>query len=184
MAAVELENACIELSKKLPELGLPTYINSFDDLNTLRPHVEAAVASVNIWQYYVFDVQTSVKQVHSTLESDTSKRWSEVEQLADIVKRTQGMIKEYRMYSSRFCTQVQPEVAAGFLKAAFPDSDPTAQAASWGRILDIINLDLYAECNDDLAVAVDNMLGRLRYTRLDEDGPRMGEINEEYVPWT
>jgi glycogen debranching enzyme len=44
-------------------------------------------------------------------------------------------------------------------------------------VLDVLNVDLYAECNEDTKAAKDGIIGRIRYTRVDEHGPRVGEIN-------
>jgi len=101
-----------------------------------------------------------------------------ISELAEIVKSS-GIIEKYQAWSGRFCTKVKADVAAGFAQAAFPHDDRATRANKWGRVLDVINIDLYAECNDDLKSAVDGISGRLRYTRLDEDGPKMGELNEK-----
>lgn len=120
------------------------------------------------------------------METDSAKAWSGadlqrkgVDELAYIAKLTPGFIGNFRAYSGRFCSTVKPEVAAGFAQAAFPGDGVTNQAAKWGRILDVLNVDLYAECNDDVKTALDQIVGRIRYTRLEEGGPKIGEINEK-----
>jgi len=175
------------LTKRLSSLGLPTTLQSYDDLNILVSHMKSAIDDARIWEYYVFDVQSSVKEVHSVLEAKSAKTWGgaadmqgkSFDQLAIIAKSSPGLIENLRAYSSRCCTKVQPQIAAGFAQAAFLGEDATSQASKWGNVLDVLNVELYAECNDDLKSALDCVSGRLQYTRLDEGGPKMGEINEE-----
>jgi glycogen debranching enzyme len=184
--AVVLENALLDLTDKLSSLGLPTTLNSGSDLDRLIPHIESAINDAKIWQFYVFDVHTSVSQVSAAIDGGKAKAWGgeplagkSDDELARIAKSTPGFIENYRAWSDRFCTKVQPEVAAGFAQAAFSGENATAAASRWGKILDNLNVDLYAECNEDLKAAKDGILGRLRFTRLDEHGPKIGEINRK-----
>ena len=186
--AVELENALVELSAKLPSLGVPTTLNSQSDLDQLVPHVESAIDSVKIWQFYVFDTQASVQEVAKALESGSTKEWAgesvqgkSIEELAQIAKSTAGLIENFRAWSGRFCTKADPAVAAGFIAAAYPGDDATNLASKWGKVVDVLNVDLYAECNDDVKAAKSQVVDRLKYTRLDAGGPRMGEISEKCV---
>jgi glycogen debranching enzyme len=89
------------------------------------------------------------------------------------------MIENYRAWSARFCTKVAPETAAGFLQAAFPGHDTVSLASQWGKILDGLNVDLYSECNDDVKAAKDGVIGRIRYTRVEAGGPKLGPITKE-----
>jgi glycogen debranching enzyme len=183
--AVELENALFDLTVKLPSLGLPTTLDSSADLDKLVPHIESAIDNVNLWQYYVFDVQASVKEVATAVESGKIKTWSgetvagkSIDQLAEIAKSTPDLIQNYRAWSSRFCTKVDAEAAAGFIQSAYPNDNATDLASKWGKVVDIINVDLYNECNEDVKAAKDSVIGRIKYTRLEEGGPKMGEINK------
>lgn len=184
--AVELENALVELSAKLPSLGIPTTLNSQADLDQLIPHVESAIDNVKIWQFYVFDTQSSVQEIAKVLETGSPKEWSgepvngkSIEELATIVKSSPGLIENYRAWSGRFCTKADAATAAGFIKAAYPSDDSTNLASKWGKIVDVLNVDLYSESNDDIKAAKSQVVDRLKYTRLDAGGPRMGEINEK-----
>ena len=184
--AVELEDALLELTPKLASLGLPTSLQSGADLDKIVPHIKSAVDGKNLWQYYVFDVQSSVKAVASALESGKSQWQGEdisgksLDELARITKDTPGFIKHYQAYAERFGTSVEPASAAGFIHAAFPNDSPTDAAAKWGKVLDILNVDLYAEYNDDIKAAIDGIVGRLRFNRLESNGPKLGEFTEEY----
>jgi glycogen debranching enzyme len=173
------------LTEKLPSLGLPMNLKSSSDLDALIPYIQSAINGAKLYEFYVFDVQSSAKAVAAALESGEAKDWEgaplagkSLEQLSEIVK-SQGIIENYRAYSSRFCTTIKPEIAAGFAQAAWPNEDTTSLASKWGKVLDVLNVDLYTECNEDLAAAEDQVVGRLRYTRLDVHGPNMGEISDK-----
>jgi glycogen debranching enzyme len=150
-------------------------------LDQLTPHIKSTIDNVKIWQYYVFDTQASVKEVATALESGKPKAWAgesvqgkSLEELAQIVKSS-GMIKNYRAWSARFCTKVDPEAASGFIQAAYPGDDSTNLASKWGKVVDVLNVDLYAECNEDVKAAKEGVIGRLKFTRL-ESGDK-SEIN-------
>lgn len=127
----------------------------------------------------MIDVQSSVKAVSGCLSSATewkgeSLSGKSLEQLAQIL---QPSIQNYQAYSERYCSQIDPKLGAGFIKTAFPADDDTTLASKWGKILDILNVDLYRECEDDLKAAEEGVIGRLRFNRLEEHGPKMGAIS-------
>ena len=150
------------------------------------PHIRSAINEARLWEYYVFDVQTSVKEVAAALDSGNVKEWTggslagkPTEQLAQVLLRTDGVVQDYRAYSARYCSKVPADVAAGIIKSAYPQDDSTTLASKWGKVLDVLNVDLYRECNDDVETAQNQIIDRLRFTRLDEHGPKMGAINKE-----
>lgn len=182
---MELENALFDLTTKLPTLGLPTSLNSSSDLDKLLPHIESAIDNVNLWQFYVFDVQASVKEVAAAIEAGKIETWTgesvhgrSVGQLAEVAKSSDGLIENYRAWSSRFCTKANAQAAAGFIQAAYPNDSVTDLASKWGKVVDVLNVDLYSECNEDVKAAKDSIIGRIKYTRLEEGGPKLGEINQ------
>ena len=176
----------LKLTSSLTSLGAPTVLNSSDDLDRLVPHIKKAVDDTQLWQYYVFDVQTSVKDVAKAMDSNSVTEWKGepltgkgTEDLARTLRADADAVEGYQAYSGRFCTRVDPKVGAGFAKAAFPTESSVEAASRWGKILDVLNVNLYAECNEDVKAAMEGIIGRLRYTRVEPGGPRMGEINEK-----
>ncbi|KAL7419064.1 bifunctional 4-alpha-glucanotransferase/amylo-alpha-1,6-glucosidase [Cryptotrichosporon argae] len=183
--AVELEDALLELTAKLPSLRAPTTIKSSADLDTIASLIRRAISDVKLWEYYVFDVQTSVKDVARALDSGSAKAWAgadvtgkSADEIAITVKNTSGVIQNYQAYSARYGTKVDADVAAGIIKAAYPNESSESQAGKWGKVLDVLNVDLYRECNEDIDAAQDGIIGRLKFNRLEEHGPKLGEINK------
>ncbi len=178
--ALELDNAMIELSGKLSSMGLPTVMNSEGDVAAVMEAVKKVIQDLHLWQYYVLDVaseKTRISQVNSVEEwkGEDVKDYS-AEHLASVV-RFSGLIDNHRSLGGRFISTVKPEVAAGLIKAA--RGDEADLAAEWGKVVDIINVDLHKECDGDLQAATEGIQGRLKFTRLDSHGPKMGEISEK-----
>lgn len=181
---MELENALLDLSDRLPALGIPTTLNSHADLEQLIPHIEAAINGVRLWEFYVFDTQSSVRAVASALDSGPITEWKgqpvagrSAEELSQILK-SEGVLQNYRAFSDRYCSTVDPKVAAGIMKSNSLNESTEALASKWGRVLDVLNVDLYRECNEDVAAAKDGIIGRIKYTRLEPHGPKLGAITK------
>jgi glycogen debranching enzyme len=181
-----LEDALLDLSKRLGSLGLPTSIQSSADLDAIIPHIKSTIDELRLWEYYVFDVQASVKTIAKALEAGSAEQWKgeslnnkSTEDLAQIAKNTPGLLQNFRAWSGRYCSKADTDIAAGFMKSTYPDQGNNELASRWGKILDVINVDLYAECNDDVKAALDGIIGRLRFNRLEEHGPKLGAVTEE-----
>lgn len=181
--AVALENALLALTEKLPKELINVECEA--DLDKLDPHVKDAIDAAELWQYYVIDASASAQEVQQAVTSGKYEKWTGEAlqgktpvQLACIALETPGFVQNLRAYSRPFCTTVSPEKAAGFILAAYPSNTNTA-GDSWSKVVDVINVDLYKECNADLQSARDNIKGRLRYTRLEDGGPKLGEINKK-----
>lgn len=174
--ALELDTAMIELSGRLREKGLPTSVNSDSDLNQLAGAIQQTIESLNLWQYFVLNVadeKTRVSRASAKPWQGEDLTGKSYEALAEIAKKS-GVVVGYRSLAGRFATKADDAVAAGFVKAARPNEDPSE---AWAKIADIINVDLYKECEEDLKVAKEGIVGRLKYTRLEPHGPRLGEIS-------
>jgi glycogen debranching enzyme len=184
--ALELDSAIIEFSDSLTARGLPAQITSEADLAVLIDAFNNVVKDLELWQFYVLNVQQERDSVRTALRSGTYQTWSgpnvngkSVVELAEIVK-VQGKITGLGDLASRFGVYVDADVAASLVKAAFVDvEDIDALVDTWIRVVDVINVPLYRECEEDVKVAVDNVRNRVKYTRLDDHGPKLGKINKE-----
>ena len=165
--------------------GLPVRITSSGDIDTLLSAFQNELKTLNFWQYYVLDVKREKETVLSTLKGDVSP-WGgppiagkTVVELANLI-RSEGLLDESKKFHTRFAVHVNPSVAASLVKGAFTElNDPSALAEAWVKVADVLNVPLYQEWEDDTKVALENIKGRIQYTRLDDHGPRLGEINEE-----
>jgi glycogen debranching enzyme len=185
--ALEIDDAMIEFSGSLKANDLPTTITSQGDIDMLIGAFQDVLIGRNLWQYYVIDVAKETKAVRHALSAVTIPSWngpdvqgkSHVE-LANLL-RVDGKVQNLGAFSSRFCVTVSPDVAASLLKAAYPEFDDVTLVESWSKVLDILNVPLYEEWKEDTKVAIDNMRNRIKYTRLDEHGPKLGPISTKSV---
>ena len=175
----------IQFSSSLQLNGLPSVVTSEDDINVLISAFEKATRELNLWQYYVLDSTRERKSIIAALQSGEITPWSgpdvrkkTVEDLADVLKKA-DKINGLGQLASRFSVAVDGPVAAGFTTTAFPDiQDKDALADVWVKIVDVLNVPLYREWEEDTKVAIANIRNRLKYTRLDAHGPKLGEISK------
>lgn len=178
----------VEFSASLSSKGLPTTITSSSDVDTLISAFEAELGKRDMWRYYVLDVIKEKQAVKDALTRGNVTAWAgsniagkTVVELAEIV-RDFGIVKGLRSLEKRFVTRVEGPVAAGIVKAAFVDlNDVDALADAWIRVVDVLNVPLYQEWKDDTAAAIEQIKGRVKYTRLDDHGPKLGPITKECV---
>ena len=183
--ALELDSAIIDFSGSLTAMGLPTTVTSEGDLNVLIAAFDKVVRGLNLWQYYVLDVEREKDTIKATLLSGKIEAWSgpivknkTIGDLADIF-RAENKILGLGALASRFGVHVDSAVAAGFVQAAFTDlKDANALANAWVKIVDVLNVPLYKEWENDTDVAIGNIKNRLKYARLDAHGPKLGEITK------
>ncbi|CCO28440.1 4-alpha-glucanotransferase [Rhizoctonia solani AG-1 IB] len=185
--ALELDNAIIDFSTDLASRGLPTLITSQKDIDTLIDALKEHIAKLNLWQYYVLNGQSEKEAVADAIAASKITPWTgpdivgkSVAEIADIV-RGEGNLEHVGEFAERFMITVNPSVAAGIVKTAFVDlgdATPAAYGEAWGRVVDVLNVDRYKEWEEDTKVAIENIINRVKWTRLDENGPKVGEINK------
>lgn len=179
----------LEFSASLASKGLPTTVSSEADINTLMTAFEKEIRALNLWQYYVLDPAKEKENVKAALTSGQITEWKGTEvagksvvEISQIVKSS-GIIEGDGQLAARLGVHVDGAVAAGLAKSAFPNiaGDAEALADTWRKVVDVLNVPLYAEWEEDTKIALDSVKNRLKYTRLDEHGPRFGEITEKCV---
>ena len=100
-------------------------------------------------------------------------------ELADIFRAEKKISGEGQL-ALRRGVHAEGPAAAGFVQAAFPDvHDNDSLVNSWIKIVDVLNVPLYREWEDDIKAAISNVENRLKYTRLDLHGPRLGVISKQ-----
>ncbi|KZT10101.1 glycoside hydrolase family 133 protein [Laetiporus sulphureus 93-53] len=185
--ALELDDAMMRFSGSLESKGLPTIVTSEADLETLVNGFQDYIKELNMWQYYVLDVNKERASVKEALKSKKITEWDgpavahkTVVELAEVM-RASGNIHGLGKLEKKFGTHVDGSVAAGFVKAAFVDVEDNgdALADAWIRVVDVLNVPLYQEWEEDTRVALDQIKNRLKYIRLDEHGSKLGPISEK-----
>jgi glycogen debranching enzyme len=179
--ALELDDAVLDFSAALKEKGLPTSVSSPGDIDTLMGAFAEELKELNLWQYYVFNTVTERENVKKAIPN--APAWTgpsvaskTVVELAELI-RSAGHLDSSKKFHRRFAMRVDAKVAASLVKAAFTEvHDIDALADAWIRVVDVLNVPLYEEWEDDTRAALEGIQGRLKYTRLDDHGPKLGEI--------
>lgn len=156
------------------------------DLDAIMTAFTSTFESLRLWEYYVLSVEAEKAAVRSAIVSSAViPEWvgeavagRSVVDLANIV-RASGSLSGVSTYADRFGAHVDPLYAASLVMAAFsePGRNAEALAEAWGSVVDVLNVDLYAEAEDDKKSALDGIRNRIKYTRLDDHGPKLGEIS-------
>jgi glycogen debranching enzyme len=203
ISALELDTKLLEFSRDLKILGLPTTLESVDDLLKIMDGIkEHVIAKVRLWEYYVIDVERDADAVveawtqgsitfppggfgdSGTGGLDYIKNATPVEQAK--LLREKGILNTDRL-GERFRRRVDPKIGAAFLTAIFgryegDASDSADRRAARSRlihILDELNLPYYKEYDVDVAEILEQLSNRIKYVRLDDHGPKLGPINEK-----
>ncbi|KAM3077588.1 bifunctional 4-alpha-glucanotransferase/amylo-alpha-1,6-glucosidase [Clarireedia jacksonii] len=202
-AALELDTKLLEFSKDMAKNGLPTTLNSVDDLIKVMAAVKVKViAELRLWEYYVIDVEKNADAVVEAWVAnkvrfpkdgfsgsdvgglEAIKNASASEQA--VFLREKGMLNTERL-GERYRRKVDPEVGAALLTALFGRFEgDTSNSADRGearssliKILDEVNLPYYKEYDADAAEILDQLFNRTKYVRLDDHGPQLGPIDDK-----
>ncbi|KAL8671009.1 MAG: hypothetical protein Q9168_004480 [Polycauliona sp. 1 TL-2023] len=187
--ALELDSALLQYGTDLAKYGLPTELKSAADLQRvmdgIQPH---CLDLVNIWEYYVVKVSRDAQAAVDAWTSGLTKADSQVEgakdwSLAQKVEflRQNALIGKDE-FAGRFHRNVDPNVAAALLTSVFGHGDTNIQQAALDAVtnwLNTLNVPYYKEYDADVAIIKQQVQDRVRYLRLDHDGPRLGPINKE-----
>jgi glycogen debranching enzyme len=185
--AFELDTAMLEFSASLASKGLPTTVSSEGDVDTLTNAFAEHLKTIKLFQYYVLDAAAEKTNIKMAITTEKILPWNgehlegkPVEAIAEIIRR-EGKVEHHGSLAKRYGVRVEGATAAGITKAAFPQlgDDAEALAEAWGRVVDVLNVPLYQEWEEDTRVALDQIKNRLKYTRLDPHGPKLGPISKE-----
>jgi glycogen debranching enzyme len=185
--ALELDDAILALSGKLASLGVPSTMNSESDLSALAKALDSAISDLKLYEYYVLDTAHQKKELLDALSSSSTanEKWEGQNffagmssgELASVLRAKDGAIAGIGKYAKRKGVKVELETALAFVEAAFGGKGKEEVVEEWGKILDVINVDLYREFDSDGKAQRDNVISRIRYERMEEGGPKMGEIS-------
>jgi glycogen debranching enzyme len=202
-SALKLDTALLEFSSNLKDLGLPTTLNSVEDLLKVMDGIkEHVIGKLKLWRYYVVDIERDAAAIVKAWAEknikfpeggfggsgigglESIKNANTKQQAAFLLEK--AMIGTDRM-GEPFRRRVDPAIGAALVTAIYgrsegQDSDAADEAAVKShvvRILDELNLPYYQEYDADVAEILEQIFNRVKYVRLDEHGPKLGPITEE-----
>lgn len=192
ISAIELDQALLDFSDNLKRLGYPIELKSTDDLFKIMDGIKVHVlGSIKLWEYYVVDNVSTLERVREL--------WGEKNDLDDPIE-IPGDISKYSFVKiAKFVRDNFTNDSFGSLgqrhgnKIDIPsfvlllrnlyggDSEslddvilPNAR-----KILDEVNLPLYEDYDDDVGEILEQLFNRIKYLRIDENGPKQGPITDK-----
>lgn len=167
---------------------MPTEVVSVEDIELIVDAFYEYIQRFNFWQYYVLDTTKEKEVVQGAFSSGKVEVWNGLNVQGKSVSELATILREYRggevlqglsKYAKRYGVHVDGAVAAGFVLAARGgDAD---LVSTWGDIVDALNVPLYREWEEDVNIALEHIKNRLKYGRLEDHGPKLGEITSKSV---
>lgn len=190
--AYELDSAFLKYSANLKNLGMPTSLSGQQDLLRIMEGAKVhVIGAIKLWEFYICDVEKSTQEaVAAFMEGkadlsdpipDDASSWS-LKQKADWLRDNACPGKD-RM-GERFRRNPVPEKAAALLQKLFgkyntkvnSTGDERVAYGTMRRFLNELNLDWYREYDADVSAIMEQVFNRTKYMRLDDNGPKIGDI--------
>ncbi|SCV04841.1 LAMI_0H19812g1_1 [Lachancea mirantina] len=185
-AAIELDQALLDFSSKMKQLGYPTTLRSTQDLIRVMEGVKVHVlGSLRLWEYYVVDVEAALAAVESHWESASHEEIDVPQEIKENPVQLASFVREktgeegFGTLGDRFSNKLQISKFISILKSVYGlnfDKDMSSQVET---ILNEINLPLYREYDEDVREILEQLYNRIKYLRIDEHGPSLGEVNND-----
>ncbi|KKF96931.1 Amylo-alpha-1 6-glucosidase [Ceratocystis platani] len=194
-SAYILDTKLLQLSSKLTEKALPTVLNDEKDLLKIMDAIKTDVIfDMRLWEFYTLDIEANATAAVAAWKSGkySFPEEKDIEMINKPLKEQakyltdNGLSGNDRM-GSRFRRHIDPEISGGLLALHFGrfESDSTngadegAVKTKISTILDAANLPFYKEYDAEVADILQQLFNRIKYMRLEENGPKLGEITAE-----
>jgi glycogen debranching enzyme len=177
----------------MKQLGLPNEIKSAHDADIIIDYIKNhTFKDLKLYEFKVIDVAKYVQEIRKALKTRDAKcdpsAFHKVIELP-VKERTALFAKQVVQnghLGSRFHKSIDISKALSFLLAfnhissldQVSNERVDALAESFQGLLNDYNLPLYEEYDQETQIALDNIKGRLLFTRLAENGPKLGSITK------
>ncbi|KAI5963823.1 GDB1 [Candida pseudojiufengensis] len=171
--AIELDEALLKFSENLNQYDLPTSIKNESDLSQIVSKIKPEVLDkLKLWQFYVFDREQTLNEVEKSETSDidvSNIDKNDLKQISSFILNDQKP-----KLGKRFENKLNIKRFSSTLNKLFGNTNKA------GEIIDILNEPLYAEYDDDLKTIQQQIGDRIKFLRLDDNGPKLGEITKKH----
>ncbi|KJR83711.1 glycogen debranching enzyme [Sporothrix schenckii 1099-18] len=192
-SAYLLDSKLLELGDRLGEMGLPTDLKSTDDLDKIMGAIKTeCIAGIRLWEYYVLDVENdAANAADSWSRGDITipDAYAGLDDLAFLksadLKTQTEFLKKHALHGNdrlgeRHRRTIDGKVGAALLTAVLgPASGGAEKDAAHNTLVsmaDALNVPFYAEYDAEVADILQQLFNRIKYCRLDDNGPKMGPI--------
>jgi glycogen debranching enzyme len=180
----------LELSDTLAEKGLPQALESEVDLDRIIHFIEhQTLAQLKLWQYYAIDVDHVAEKFSSAWSNVTRSgepktegpahiEWRDFEE--ECINNEGDGWKQVMGPRGHISEKIDIDSTVKlFQKKGYGSVAPEETLEALKRILNELNVDRYQEYDEDVKAIIHNTRTRIRYTRLDPHGPKMGSITKK-----
>lgn len=187
-SAIQLDKALIDFSVNLKKYGYPAELKNIDDLFKIMDGIKVHVlGSLKLWEYYVLNVQDTIESIENSwdevvLQPTDSQLFKQNPDTLDNIEDMAKFILEnttdskFNNLSTRGAKQLNLPILIRILKINYGETYSDDITDRIHKILDEINLPLYGEYDDDISEILEQLFNRIKYLRLDENGPKQGPI--------
>ncbi|GAA5919360.1 hypothetical protein JCM6882_000241 [Rhodosporidiobolus microsporus] len=193
--AVLLDQSLASLSSQLAALNLPTLLETPEDLDKVMHHIEhVLLPELKLYEFYALDVEGLKKEFAAAwagaegkdkaANGDDKKEKDDLAALPIEARANRfadaALPPNWTHLGARHHARLSLPSSISFISTYLPRASTSAEEAAEevGRLLDVLNVERYKEWDEDREAILENTRGRIKYTRLDAHGPKMGEVTK------
>jgi glycogen debranching enzyme len=195
--AYDLDEGILQFSREFDSLyGFDPHIKDEAELEmVMRVFLLDHIPKLALWEYFVINVGSHVAKLEERIktlitgrrpskeDSDGIKRSTNINSLADALANdgNHDRFSEYLVLDR--VVEFYDQEINGIVKAA-SESDRSLRLSSllssYRTSIDAINYRKYRCYDEKIQKIMANLRSRIRYERLDHNGPRLGPVSEKY----
>jgi glycogen debranching enzyme len=194
ISAMELDSLLLHFSANMKQHGYSTFIRNESELTKILDGIKIHVlGQLKLWQFYILNVNEHLYKLEDV--------WGNIDNFYEKIDIPNNIIsnlpllaqfftencktKDFHILGHRFENKLDINKFANLLANLYGiNSDfKSIIKENASKILDEINLPLYHEYDSDNDVICDQLFNRIKYLRLDPNGPQLGEVTL-YSPLT
>lgn len=185
-SAMELDELLLKFSAEMKQHGFSTIIDDEFQLQKIMDGIKIYVlGELKLWQYYIVDIDKHLveleiewRNIHETFEKMEvpSDIIYDLSKLAHFAVRT-CQKSDFNVLGERFAHKLIIKKFTNLLATLYGENtDFSLIKDAATKILNEINLPLYHEYDDDNLVICMQLYNRIKYLRIDSNGPQLGEV--------
>lgn len=187
--AIKLDSLLQDFSENLTHFGYSPYIENENDLQRIMDGIKIHVlGELKLWEFYIINIPVHINELEEYWKSPNitfekveipEETTSNLKKLADFIVE-HCKVKDFNILGERFANKLDIKKFANILANIYGFDSETYEIKENAKIiLDEINLPLYHDYDADNEVLCTQLYNRSKYLRLDENGPKLGEVTKK-----
>ncbi|KAG0687543.1 hypothetical protein C6P40_002206 [Pichia californica] len=195
ISAIELDSLLLHFSANMRQYGYETIIKNEYQLKKILDGIKIHVfGQLKLWQFYIVNVNEHLLKLSNYWSNNNDNINNKVFKELDISNEIKSNLKKIAIYivdncktndfnilGHRYDNKLDIEKFANILLNLYGlNADfNSCILVNAQKILDEINLPLYHNYDYDNDIICSQLYNRIKYLRLDDNGPKLGEVNFE-----